>query len=108
MARFFRRNTGSRRYMTKRNAERHIRGGKTGMPANSQTAAYTYTATEACTIKSIRLDIGMTGVAVEGSENALSYVLVRVPEGYTANTITYPALTVDMYNPTDQVLISVY
>ena len=31
---------------------------------------------------------------------------MRVPEGYNANTITYPALTADLYNPTDLVLIS--
>ena len=106
MARFFRRNTGSRRYMTKRNAERHIRGGATGMPAVSQTVAYTYTATEACTVKSIKLDLGITGGVEDGTDNTVAYVLVRIPEGYTANNITYPALTDDMYNPTDQVLIS--
>ena len=34
------------------------------------------------------------------------YVLVRVQEGYNANTIVYPALTDDMYNPTNEVLMS--
>jgi len=81
-------------------------GGATGMPAVSQTVAWTYTATEACTVKSIKLDLGITGGVEDGGDNTIAYVLVRVPEGYTNNNITYPALTDYMYNPTDQVLIS--
>ena len=34
------------------------------------------------------------------------YVVVVVREGYNANTISYPAITDDLYNPTMDVLIS--
>ena len=34
------------------------------------------------------------------------YVMARVQEGYNANSITYPALTSDMYNPTNEVMMS--
>ena len=53
-------------------------------------------------MKSIRLDVGVSAAAA----NIVPYILVRVPEGYTANTMSYPAVEVDIYNPTDQVLIS--
>ena len=51
-----------RRYFRKaeRNAERHIRAGNSVITGNSQQVAYTYTATDACTVKSIKLDVGMT------------------------------------------------
>ena len=44
-----------RRYFrkAKRNAERHIRAGNSVVTGNSQQVAYTYTATDACTVKSI-------------------------------------------------------
>ena len=41
-----------------------------------------------------------------GEPSGVPYVLVHVREGYNANTITYPAITTDMYNPTADVLIS--
>ena len=37
---------------------------------------------------------------------AVAYCLVHVREGYNANSITYPAVTDDMYNPTNDVIIS--
>ena len=96
-----------RRYIrrAKRNAERRIRAGNSVIAGNTQVVAYTYTATDACTVKSIKLDVGMT---IGDNEFAMCvpYVLVRVQEGYNANSITYPALTDDLYNPTQEVLIS--
>ena len=71
----------------------------------TQQVAYTWTAAEACTVKSIRLDAGATAITATPDTN-VAYVLVRVPEGYNANNITYPALAADMYNPTELVLIS--
>ena len=102
MARF-RRFIRRSRPMAKRNSERHIRGGNSVLAANTQQTAYTFTATEACVIKSIRLDVGATGADVGV---LVPYVMARVQEGYSANTITYPALTSDMYNPTNEVLMS--
>ena len=96
-----------RRFISKpkRNAERVIRAGFSNIATGTQQIAYTWTATEACTVKSIRLDAGATAITATPDTN-VAYVLVRVPEGYNANTITYPALAADMYNPTDLVLIS--
>ena len=92
-----------RRYVArpKRNAERIIRGGSSSVASGTQQIAYTWTAKESCTIKSVRLDLGSGAVA-----SIVPYVLVRVPEGYNANTIVYPAVADDMYNPTEMVLIS--
>ena len=71
----------------------------------TQQVAYTFTATEACVARSIKLDTGITTASLAANYN-VPYVLVRVQEGYNANTITYPAITGDMYNPTNEVLIS--
>ena len=103
MARFrrFRRSYGAK---TKRNAERTIRAGESVVTVGTQQTAYTYTATQACTVKSIKLDLGMTATAAANSN--MPYALVVVREGYNANTLTYPALTDDLYNPTMDVLIS--
>ena len=103
MARFrrFRRSYGAK---TKRNAERILRAGTSAVPLGSQVVAYTYTATQACVAKSIKMDLGAIGGFSDNS--ALAYCLVVVREGYNANAITYPALTDDMYNPTQDVLIS--
>ena len=101
MARFTKR---YRRRYTKRNSERAIRAGAVRMVVSTQQVAYTWTAKEACTVKSIRMDCGVS-LGTPATVN-MPYVLVRVAEGYTANTMAYPALTDDLYNPTDQVLIS--
>jgi hypothetical protein len=87
----------------KRNSERVIRAGATLVAATSQQVVYTWEAREACTVKSIKLDLGVSdGVGAE----IIAYCLVRIPEGYSANPLTYPALTTDLYNPTELVLIS--
>ena len=41
-----------------------------------------------------------------GAQAAVPYALVVVREGYNANTLNYPAITNDLYNPTMDVLIS--
>jgi len=102
MARFrrFRRSYGAK---TKRNAERIVRGGSSNVNYATQQTAYTYTATQACTAKSIKLDIGQVSAT---AEMHVPYALVVVREGYDANQLNYPAVTDDMYNPTMDVLIS--
>ena len=96
----------SRRYVSrpKRNSERVVRAGMSGVNVGTQQTAYTYTATQPCTVKSIKLDIGM--MIAGGEQNAVPYALVVVREGYNANTLNYPAITNDLYNPTMDVLIS--
>ena len=51
----------SRRYVSrpKRNAERVVRAGQSNLTGGTQQTAYTYTADQACTVRSIKLDIGM-------------------------------------------------
>ena len=96
----------SARYVSrpKRNAERVVRAGVSTVAPDTQQTAYTYTASEACVARSIKLDIGCTFV---GAENAyMPYALVVVREGYNANGLNYPALSDDLYNPTMDVLIS--
>ena len=97
----------SRRYVSrpKRNAERRVRAGTSTIPGPGQVAAITYTADQAQTVKSIKLDMGVVS-GINGALYNIPYVLVRVPEGYNPNTIIYPAISDDMYNPTEQVLIS--
>ena len=96
----------SRRYVSrpKRNSERVVRAGQSAVATGTQQTAYTYTATQACTVKSIKLDLGMMYSA--GAQAAVPYALVVVREGYNANTLNYPAITNDLYNPTMDVLIS--
>ena len=97
----------SRRYVSrpKRNAERRVRAGHSFVSSGLQVAAITYTADDAQTVRSIKLDVGLTTNA-EGLVTGVPYALVRVPEGYNPNSIVYPAIADDMYNPTEQVLIS--
>ena len=97
----------SRRYVSrpKRNAERVVRAGQSTLTGGTQQTAYTYTADQACTVRSIKLDIGMdTGGLVDAV--VVPYALVVVREGYNANPLNYPAITDDLYNPTMDVLIS--
>ena len=77
-----------------------------GVPYGTQAVAYTYTATQACTVKSIKLDTGVVQYDVSDNGNAVIYALVVVREGYNANSIVWPAITTDLYNPTMDVLIS--
>ena len=90
----------------KRNAERHIRSGSITMADSNLTyTGYVYTAGTAQTIKSIKLDIG--GWQTTGyNSNGAAYAIVVCREGYQANSLQWPALTTDMYNPTMDVLIS--
>jgi len=95
----------SSRYVSrpKRNAERHVRAGQSLVTPATQQTIYNFEASQACTVRSIKLDIGAGGL----SNNAnIPYALVHVREGYNANTLTYPALANDLYNPTMDVLIS--
>ena len=94
-----------RRYFrrAKRNAERHVRGGQSNVVGGTQQIAYTYEATQACVIKSIKLDIG---VRIGDSQSTIPYILGVVREGNSVNNLVYPAVNVDMYNPTMNVLIS--
>ena len=97
----------SRRYVSrpKRNAERVVRAGQSTLIGATQQTAYTYTADQACTVRSIKLDIGMdTGGLTDAV--VVPYALVVVREGYNANPLNYPAITDDLYNPTMDVLIS--
>jgi hypothetical protein len=106
MARY--RRTFRRSFGKKRNAERIIRAGYSIVNPGEQQVAYTYACTDACTIKSVKLDIGASfSTGVGGPDTrVVAYALVRVEEGYNANLLTYPAMTDDMYNPTAEVLIS--
>ena len=88
---------------TKRNSERVVRAGQAQVSAGAQGAAYTYTANQPCTVRSIKLDLGMTA---QVNFVHVPYVLVVVREGYNVNSINYPAVTNDLYNPTMDVLIS--
>ena len=54
-------------------------------------------------LSNLFLDVGATGADVGV---LVPCVMVRVQEGYNANSITYPALTSDMYNPTNEVMMS--
>ena len=88
----------------KRNAERHVRAGVSTIGSGTQQTAYTYTASQACVVKSIKLDFGITSGSV--GTTACPYAVVVVREGFNANNLNYPALTNDLYNPTMDVLIS--
>jgi len=83
-----------------RPTDRTVRAGTNTATAGTQSTMYMYTATDPCTATRFRLDIGTI------TELPCVYALVYVPEGYDVNTITYPATTVDLYNPTMNVLIS--
>ena len=98
----------SRRYVSrpKRNAERVVRAGVSTIGFGTQQTAYTYTATQPCTVRSIKLDTGVTFFDAGEGGNVIPYVLVVVREGYNANSMVWPAITTDLYNPTMDVLIS--
>ncbi len=92
-----------RRNYTRRSVRptnRIIRAASDEVPVSSQSEAYVYTAEDPQKVTNFRLDIFTTsGVTVP-------YALVMIPEGYNANTMTYPATSDDLYNPTNMVLIS--
>jgi len=106
MARFRRRST--RGYgRAKRNSDRKIQCGYSDVAPNTQQAAYTYTASTACTVKSIKLDIGANLSSGTG-DITLAYALVVAREGYNANPLIWPAVggANDLYSPTMDVLVS--
>ena len=78
MARFRR---FSRRFISKLSATLRGLSGQVFQyhPTGTQQVAYTWTATDACTVKSIRLDAGATAITATPDTN-VAYVLVRVPE----------------------------
>ena len=104
MARFRRRST--RGYLgRKRNVDRKLPCGYSDVAAGTAQTAFTYTATVACTVKSLKLDIGANLVSGTG-EAALVYALVHVREGYNPQPLNWPVVAGDLYNPTMDVLIS--
>ena len=103
MARYYR----SYRRPIRKNARptnKIIRAGTSVLPAKATTTGYLYTATDPLTVMNIKLDTG--AVSTLGNAITVAYCLVHIREGYNANSITYPALTDDMYNPTNDVILS--
>ena len=88
----------------KRPTDRVIRAGQAPVTSSTGTA-YLWTATTPCTVTNFKLDIGE-----ESADQywPVAYALVYVPEGYNVNSLTFPAVTDDMYNPTKMVIISGY
>ena len=110
MARYYKR---SRRYgRSKRATERSIKAGTASLPpktGNDPTTytAYFFTTDKPMTIRSISLDVGVsaTSSTTLASTKAV-YALVVVREGYDSNNLNWPAVETDLYNPTQDVLIS--
>ena len=77
MARFRR---FSRRFISKpkRNTERSYPGRFSNIATGTQQVAYTWTATDACTVKSIRLDAGATAITATPDTN-VAYVFSESP-----------------------------
>ena len=101
MTRYYRR----RRIYTRaprRPTERIIRASTVNVPQQTTAIGYLYTANEPQTVTNFKLDTGIT----TSTAGPVAYVLVHIPEGYNANNINYPADTADLYNPTNNVLIS--
>ena len=78
----------SRRYnvryfrRAKRNAERHVRGGRSNVVGGSQQIAYTYEATQACVIKSILLSLRKSLIPrISSKINCEEIVTSRTPIG---------------------------
>ena len=83
-----------------------IRSAVVTIPNGSTQVGYLYTATDPLTVMGIKLDTGITGDTSLAVPATVAYCLVHVREGYNTNNITYPAVTDDMYNPTNDVIIS--
>ena len=98
----YRRRRYTRARKAKRPTDRVIRAGTTGpITPGTQADAYVFEADTPCTTVNFKLDCG-----ANTNSATLAYALVYVPEGYNINTINYPAVTDDLYNPTKNVLIS--
>ena len=105
MARYYRK---TRRYARRsRPSERKIRAGEVSLGlAGTTYTGYVYEADVPQTVRSIRLDTGKVSFQNEVDDQAIVYALVVVREGYNTNNLNYPAVNDDMYNPTQDVLIS--
>ena len=91
------------RRRSNRPSERILRGAVSGSIAPSTTeTVYSYEVETPQTIMNISLDLSPGDASVPHTP----YALVVVPEGYTANSINWPAISDDMYNPTKNVLIA--
>ena len=90
----------------RRPTERVIRQGVATIPAvsNANVVGYVFTAKENGTASNFKLENLIAGTATNSM--TIPYALVYIPEGYDANTITWPAVTDDMYNPTKYALIT--
>ena len=90
----------------RRPTERIIRQGVANIPAvpNANVVGYVFTAKENGTASNIKLETLISTT----SSNAMTipYAVVYIPEGYDANTIAWPAVTDDLYNPTKYALIT--
>ena len=106
MARFRRRS--SRGYLgRKRNVDRKLPCGYSDVAPSTQQYAYNFTATTACTIKSIKLDIG-ANVTNEGTGQNCDCLCFSgcPPKGIMLIHWFGPQFKGDLYNPTMDVLIS--
>lgn len=90
-----------RSYKTKRPSNRIIRAGTAIIDPQAQSVGYIYEAVDPQTASNFKIDLGIGSPA-----SVMPYVLVYIPEGYDATTINYPAVTLDLYNPTKNVLIN--
>ncbi len=99
----YRRNYRRANRRTSRPTERIIRADNPVLTTPGATVtSFMYTASEPQTVTKFKLDTGIQGTFT----GTLAYALVVVPEGYSANPLTYPATSTDLYNPTVNVLIS--
>ena len=90
----------------KRPTERIIRQGVATIPAvsNANVVGYVFTAKENGTASNIKLET-LIGQSAD-NPMTIPYAVVYIPEGYDANTIAWPAVTDDLYNPTKYALIT--
>ena len=90
----------------RRPTERVIRQGVATIPAvsNANVVGYVFTAKENGTASNFKLENLIASSATNSM--TIPYALVFIPEGYDANTIAWPAVTDDVYNPTKYALIT--
>ena len=91
---------------TSRPTNKIIRASNATLPARTTSTGYLYTATEPLTVMGIKLDTGAVANIDTAAGVTIAYCLVHVREGYNVDNITYPALADDMYNPTNDVILS--
>ena len=86
----------------KRPTNRVIQAGNFSVAVSNQLTGYVFTATDPCTATNFKLDIGQFS-----GPQPVPYALVFIPDGYTANYVTYPSVPpVNFYEPSQNVLIS--